>query len=179
MSGAWLRSSLASVPFTPSNPGKISGSFSASLTGFQPTPAYAQLSVGATSSRTALPSGSVVIVYNTGSNPAFVTLGTSTVTATTANDVVPAGGWIAFTVGPNTFIAAIETGGATSLNISGGSGLPTVAGGNGGGGGGGSNPSVGTTSSAALPRRPSTVWSSLGAPWSAHPAPRGEVLQRA
>jgi hypothetical protein len=136
--------------FTASNPGKISGSFSASLSGFQPTPAYSQLSVGATSARVALPSGSVVIIYNTGSNAAFVTLGGSAVTATVGNDVVPAGGWMAFTVGPNTFLAAIETAGATTLNLSGGAGLPTGTGAGGGsGGGGGSNPSVGTIGSAA------------------------------
>ena len=66
--------------FTNTNPGKISGNFTANLTGFQPTPAYSQLSVGPTSSRVALPSGLVVIVYNTGANAAFVTLGNSTVT---------------------------------------------------------------------------------------------------
>ncbi len=136
--------------FTAANPGKISGSFSASLSGFQPTPAYAQLSVGSTSARVALPSGTVVIVYNTGANSAFVTLGGSTVTATIGNDVIPAGGWMAFTVGPNTFISAIETAGATALNISGGTGLPTGAGvGGGGGGSGGSNASVGATGAAA------------------------------
>jgi hypothetical protein len=133
--------------FTTTNPGKISGTFSATLSGFQPTPAYSQLSVGATSSRVALPSGLVVIVYNTGANAAFVTLGNSTATATVGNDVIPAGGWMAFTVGPSTFLAAIETAGTTSLNISGGSGMPTGAGG--GGGGGGSNASVGATGSPA------------------------------
>src|SRR5690349_10199385 len=58
--------------FTSANPGKISGSLSASLSGFQPTPAYATLSVTTSSSRAALPSGTVVIVYNTGANPAYV-----------------------------------------------------------------------------------------------------------
>jgi hypothetical protein len=135
--------------FTTTNPGKISGTFSATLTGFQPTPAYSQLSVGATSSRVTLPSGTVVVVYNTGANAAFVTLGNSSVTATVSNDVVPAGGWMAFTVGPNTNLAAIETAGTTSLNISGGLGLPTGAGGGGGGGGGGSNASVGAIGSPA------------------------------
>src|SRR5262249_26059422 len=100
--------------------------------------------------RVALPSGSVVIVYNTGSSPAYVTLGGSAVTATASNDVIPAGGGMAFTVGPNTNLAAIETSRATSLNISGGAGLPTGAGGSGGGsGGGGSNTSVGATGSTA------------------------------
>jgi hypothetical protein len=154
--GTYVRGVVPILPgvgplFTNTNPGKISGSFTASLTGFQPTPAYAQLSVGATSSRVALPSGTVVIVYNTGANAAFVTLGGSTAAATVGNDVIPAGGWMAFTVGPNTFLAAIETAGTTSLNISGGTGLPTGAGGggSGGGGGGGSNASVGATGSPA------------------------------
>ena len=93
--------------FTASNPGKISGSFSASLGGFQPTPAYSQLSVGATSTRVTLPNGSVVVVYQHRLITAFVTLGNSTVTATTAGDVIPAGGWMAFTVGPNNTLAAI------------------------------------------------------------------------
>ena len=151
--GTYVRGVVPITPgvgplFTNSNPGKISGTFSASLGGFQPTPAYAQLSVGATSSRVALPSGSVVIVYNTGGNAAYVTLGNSSVTATVGSDVIPAGGWMAFTVGPNTNLAAIETAGTTSLNISGGQGLPTGASG-GGGGGGGSNASVASTGSPA------------------------------
>ena len=136
--------------FTTANPGKIAGTFSATLTGFQPTPAYATLSVGASSSRVALPSGTVVVVYNTGSNLAYVTLGNSSVVATASNDVVPPGGWMAFTVGAAGYLAAIETAGATSLNLSGGTGMPTgVGAGGGGGGGSGSNASVGSTGSAA------------------------------
>ena len=134
--------------FTSANPGKISGSFSASLSGFQPTPSYASLSVGAASSRIALPSGTVVVVYNIGTNAAYVTIGGSSVTAATSNDFVPAGGWMAFAVGSNSFLAAIETTGATTLNLSGGSGLPTGACCAAGAGGGGSNASVGSTGSA-------------------------------
>ena len=153
--GTYVRGAVPILPgvgplFTNSNPGHITGALNATFSGFQPTPAYAQLSVGATSTRVALPSGTVVVVYNTGANAAFVTLGGSTVTATVSNDVIPAGGWMAFTVGANTFLAAIETGGTTSLNISGGTGLPTGAGGGGGGGGGdGSNASVGAVGSPA------------------------------
>jgi hypothetical protein len=132
--------------FTPSNPGNITGTLTSTVGGFQPTPAYAQLAVGATSSRVPLPSGTVVIIYNTGANPAYVTIGNSSVTATVGNDVIPAGGWMAFTVNPNSFLAAIETAGTTSLNISGGVGLPTGAG---GGGGGGSNASIGAIGSPA------------------------------
>ena len=154
--GTYVRGVVPITPgvgplFTNSNPGKISGTFSGTVGGFQPTPAYAQLSVGPTSSRVALPSGTAVVVYNTGANAAFVTLGNSSITATVGNDVIPAGGWMAFVVGTNGYLAAIETAGATSLNISGGQGLPTGAngGGGGGGGGGGSNASVGSTGSAA------------------------------
>jgi hypothetical protein len=136
--------------FTSSNPGVVTGSFNSTVGGFQPTPAYAQLAVGPTSSRVPLPSGTVVIIYNTGANPAYVTIGNSSVTATVGNDVIPVGGWMAFTVNPNSFLAAIETAGTTSLNISGGAGLPTGAGGGGGGGGGGgSNASVESTGSPA------------------------------
>lgn len=135
-------------PISATNPMPVSGSFSASLTGFQPTPAYAGLSVSTTSSRVALPAGTVVVVYNTGSSPAFVTLGGSGVTATTANDVIQPNSWMAFTTGPNTYLAAIETAGATALNLSGGAGLPT-GGGGASGGGGGSNASVSSTGSAA------------------------------
>ena len=83
--------------------------------------------MGPTSSRVPLPSGTVVTIYNTGANSAYVTLGNSSVTAAVGNDVIPAGGWMAFTVGTNTFLAAIETAGTTSLNLSGGAGLPTGA----------------------------------------------------
>ena len=133
--------------FTSANPGKISGSFSASLTGFQPTPSYASLSVGATSNRVALPSGTVVVVYNTGANAAYVTIGGASVTATTSDDFVPAGGWMAFSVGSSTYLAGIETAGASTLNLSGGSGLPTGACCS-ASGGSGSNASVGATGSA-------------------------------
>jgi hypothetical protein len=153
--GTYVRGVVPITPgvgplFTNSNPGHIAGTFNGSVSGFQPTPAYAQLSVGPTSSRVPLPSGLVVIVYNTGANAAYVTLGNSSVTATVGNDVIPAGGWVAFTVGTNTNLAAIETAGTTSLNISGGTGLATGAGGGGGGGGGGgSNASVGSIGSPA------------------------------
>jgi hypothetical protein len=121
---------------TSANPMKISGSFAATLSGFTPTPAYTSLSISATgvSYTVALPGGAVVVVYNTGSNDAYVKLGTSTVTASASNDVVKAGGWMAFTVGANTYLAAYATAGTTALNLSGGSGLPTGSGGAGGGG---------------------------------------------
>ena len=103
-------------PVSASNPLPVAGSFSATLVGFAPGGSYATFSnVGASSSAIALPTGATVVVYNTGLVPAYVTLGGSGVAATTGNDVVPAGGWMAFTVGSNTYLAAITASGSTSL----------------------------------------------------------------
>ena len=77
-----------------------------------------------------------------------MTIGGASVTATTSNDFVPAGGWMAFAVGSSAYLAGIETAGATTLNLSGGSGLPTGACCAAGGAGSGSNASVGSTGSA-------------------------------
>ena len=109
-------------PVSATNPMPVSG-----FTGFQPTPAYTSLSVSTTSSAVALPLGTMVVVYNTGFNTAFVTLGNSSAAATTSNDIIPPNGWMAFAVGPNTFLAAIAGSGTTTLTLSGGSGLPTGA----------------------------------------------------
>src|SRR6185437_15946505 len=125
-------------------PVPISGSVTASFSQFAPNGNYSTpLTVGATSTRTTVPSGggSTVAVYNAGSNAAFVQLGNSSVVATAASDQVAPGGFLCFAVGANTNIAAIETAGATTINVSGGSG---GCAGSGGGGGSGSNASVGT-----------------------------------
>lgn len=135
-------------PVSATNPLPVSASVTASIAGFAPASVYATITAGATSSQVALPAGTVVVVYNTGTSAASVKLGTnSAVTATVSNDQVAAGGWIAFTVGSNTNLAAIEgTGatGSTTLVLSGGSGIPTGTGG-GAGGGSSSNASVSAT----------------------------------
>jgi hypothetical protein len=115
---------------------------SLSISGWAPSGAWATLTAasGASSAATALPSGSPpeIIVYNNGAYPASVKLGAGTVAATAANDIVPAGGAIALSVGANTDIAGWGIGGASALVVSGGSGIPVGWGGGGGGGGGGS-----------------------------------------
>src|SRR5579871_3611247 len=99
-----------SGPVSASHPLPVTGSFSASIAGFQPTPAYAQLAVSTgASARVALPTGANVVVYNTGSNPAFVTFGDASAVATTANDMVPPNSAQAFTIGSAGYIAAIST----------------------------------------------------------------------
>jgi len=120
----------------------VSGNFSASLSGFAPSGNFTSpLTVTTGGAQTALPSGSpaVVAASNTGSNPAYVNLGTSSsVTATTADILIPAGCTVPLTVGANTNLAGIATGGSTTLNLAGGTGLfaPYCSGGSGGGSGG-------------------------------------------
>ena len=120
--------------FTSGNPGWVSGTLSATLGGFQPTPSYSTQSVAMTSAAHALPNGAVVIVYNTGSNPITIKLGGISVSVAAGQaDIVPAGGWMAFTVGSATYYAVVGNGGMSSVVVSGGSGLPTGAGGGSGG----------------------------------------------
>ncbi len=120
-------------------PVPISGTVTASFSQFAPNANYSTpLTVGATSSRTALPAGggSTIAVYNVGANAAFVILGSTSVVATASDDQVAPGGFLCFAVGANVDLAAIETAGATTLNISGGSGGCAGSGGGGGGSGG-------------------------------------------
>jgi len=106
-------------------PVPISGSVTASFSQFAPNGNYSTpLTVGSSSARTTVPAGggSTVAVYNTGANAAFVQLGNSSVVATASDDQVGPGGFLCLAVGANTNIAAIETAGATTINVSGGSG---------------------------------------------------------
>ena len=120
----------------------VVGTFSATLGGFIPTPAYSVENVTLTSSTYALPTGTVIIFYNTGSTAITVKLGASGVSVTAGQaDVIQPNSWMAFTVGTATYYAVIGNGGTSTVVVSGGSGLPTGAG---GGGGGGSVGAVGT-----------------------------------
>jgi hypothetical protein len=157
---------------------------SAQLAGFQPTPSYSQLSVTTSASaRVALPTGTTIVVYNKGVSPAFVLLGGSSVSATISDDMIPANSAQAFTVGPNTYIAAISTGGSTSLNISGGSGLPTGWGGGGSrvptGSAGSPNASVvtvqGISGGATIPVTGTLSWPGTASASSYGTAPSGTV----
>src|SRR5208282_4945061 len=102
----------------------VTGTLSASIGAFAPTPGYATLPVGPTTSNVALPTGADVLVYNKGSFPANVALGIGAgTTATTTNDLIQPNSWQEYAVGSNTYLAAIETAGATNLLISGGAGI--------------------------------------------------------
>ncbi len=134
--------------FTAENPGRVAGALSASLGGFQPTPSYSYQSVTTASGTFALPTGSVIVVYNTGANPITIKLGpTSVAVAAGQADVVQSNSWMAFTVGSATNYAVVGNGGPSTVVVSGGSGLPTGA--SGGGGGSGGTVAQGSPSSAA------------------------------
>ena len=78
------------------------------------------LVVTTTSANIAIPAASpaVIAVSNAGSNPMWVNPGTSSaVVATTGNISVPAGCVVPLTVGSSTYVAAISTGGSTTMNL--------------------------------------------------------------
>jgi hypothetical protein len=89
-----------------------------------------------------LPAGAVVVASNVGAtNGAYCKLGAS---ATTSDQLIPPNSWFAFTVGANTQLTCITSALTTTVNMVGGSGLPTGSGGGGGGGGGGAVTNAGT-----------------------------------
>jgi len=162
--------------FTSSNPGQIAGSFSASLGGFTPSASGARmtpLTVTTADSYGTLPSGTVAVVSNVGSNPMYCNV--NGVAATASDELIPASSWFAFTVPSGvTTLHCIATGGSTTANAVGGAGLPTGAGGGGGSGGsvptgsaGSPNASVvsvqGISGGTAQPVSQSGTWTVTGA----------------
>lgn len=143
-------------PINSGNPVPISGSITASLAGFTPSGSYASpLSVSNSSANVALPTGTVVAVYNVGSTAAYCKLGTTNaVTATTSDDYVPSNSAVGYTVGSNTYIACITASSTTTINVSGGSGLLTGFGGGGSGGGGGGGAVYGPTAAGSAAANP-------------------------
>lgn len=122
----------------------INGSITASLSGF-PTSQSTGTPIAATTGGVTgtLPTGAVVVATNVGTtNGAYCKLGAS---ATTSDQFIsPNGGWFAFTVGANTQLTCITSASTTTVNMVGGSGLPTGTGGGGGGGSGGAVTNAGT-----------------------------------
>jgi hypothetical protein len=124
-------------PCSATNPLQISGSISASLGGFTPSTSGARgtpFTVTTSDSSGTLPTGTVVIVSNPGANPMYCNV--NGVAATTSDQPVAAGvgNWFAFTIPAGiTTLHCIATGGSTTANMLGGSGLATGSGGGGGG----------------------------------------------
>lgn len=123
----------------PANPLPVTGTFSATLSGFTPGGTFATLTAAATSGSVALPAGTTVAFQNTGTTTVSCTLGIGSATALANEIQVPASSTVFVTVGSNTFGACIDQTGSTSnlVVLAGGSGLGTGFGGGGGSGGGG------------------------------------------
>ena len=125
----------------PANPMYIQGALTATLGGFTPSSSGARmtpLTVTTSDSSGTLPTGNVVVVANTGTtNPMYCNV--NGVAATTSDQLITAnGGWFSFTIPATvTTLHCIATGGSTTANGVGGSGLATGTGGGSGGGSGG------------------------------------------
>jgi hypothetical protein len=132
-----VNSQYQAVPCNSTTPLAISGSFSATLTGFHPA-AFGTPFTATTSGVTGtLPAGAVVVVSNAGgTNTAYCQLGAS---ATTSAQPIPPNSWFAYTISGETQVTCITSTSTTTINTAGGTGLPTGAGGGGGGGGGSSS----------------------------------------
>ena len=141
----------------------ISGTVSASFSGFTPGGSYATIAVSTTSSNVALPTGPTSVVYNTGAYPAYIKFGSSGVVATTSDDVIQPNAWMAFAVGTYTTLAAITASNSTNLNISGGTGFPT---GSIGGAGTGTGSAVTAASGAFVDGAIATLGAQADAAWS-------------
>jgi hypothetical protein len=144
-----------------SSPINISGSFSATLAGFQPTPSFSQLAASdAASHAVAVPSGADDVIQNTSANDAYCTVG-ATPTATSANILVAAKSSVpVHNGGAFAQIACISPSSTLAINIDGGVGLWTASGGGGGGGSGGGGP-LGTqaiSNSQAVNPATSSLW---------------------
>ncbi len=125
------------IPVDSNNPFPVSGSISATISGFAQnvtgTP-FTATEAGATGN---LPVGNVVVATNVGTVGAFCQLGGSS--STSGQYISAGGGWFAFTVDASTQLSCktAATTGNTTINLVGGTGIPTGTGGGGGSGGGG------------------------------------------
>ena len=131
----FLDGSGQAVPCTAATPLPVSASVTASISGFAPASVGTPISVTTGGVTGTLPAGTVVVASNAGAtNTAYCALGAS---STTAQQPIPPGGWFAFTVGVATQLTCITSTSTTTVNMVGGSGIPTGSGGGSGGGGSG------------------------------------------
>jgi hypothetical protein len=124
------------VPCSSTTPLQVTGTFSASIAGFAPGGAYANLTSTALSADVALPTGTVVVAFNTGTTAVSCTFTIGAGSSVANHNVIQASSSSAFTVGSNTHVSCINQAGDAANNVvvfSGGSGLATGWGGGGGG----------------------------------------------
>lgn len=117
----------------------VNASVTATVTGFAPGGAFANLTATGSSADVALPSGAVVAAQNTGTTAVSCNFTVGAGSASASQNIIQPGSTVYFTVGTNTHGSCIDqTGSASNVVVfSGGAGLGTGFGGGGGGSGGG------------------------------------------
>ena len=137
-SGTAPASPLSWSPCSSLNPLNITGSFSATISGFPGSTQTTGMPIAVTTGGVTgtLPAGATVVATNVGTtNGAYCKLGAS---ASTSDQFIgPNGGQFPFTVGTNTQLTCITAASTTTVNMVGGAGISTGSNGGGGGGGGG------------------------------------------
>lgn len=131
----------SATPVSPTNPLPISGSFSATLSGFTPNGLYASLTATAsTSASTAIPTGSTTVrITNLGAGTVSCTFATGAATGFVNNTQVGPSSSVSRAVGAFDHLACIDQTGSSGSQlviIEGGAGLGNDTGGGGGGSGG-------------------------------------------
>lgn len=131
----------SATPVSPTNPLPISGSFSATLSGFTPNGLYASLTATAsTSTSTAIPTGSTTVrITNLGAGTVSCTFATGAATGLVNNTQVGPSSSVSRAVGAFDHLACIDQTGSSGSQlviIEGGAGLGNDTGGGGGGSGG-------------------------------------------
>lgn len=97
------------------------------------------LAVTTSSARVALPTGPTALLINNGTVDLYFNLGSSSVTATSSNYLLPAGGRLAVSTDGVTYVAALTGSSTSTLAIITGTGNPSISGGGSGAGGGGTS----------------------------------------
>ena len=128
-------------------------SASATISGFTPNGNYAVLTPTNVSSDVALPAGTDIVAFNSGTTTVSCVFAVGATTATANKIQIQPSSWMSFTVGANTHIACIDQTGSTSnqVVVSGGAGLATGAGGGTSSGGGTGPYNVTITNVASAP----------------------------
>ena len=117
----------------------VNATVTASVTGFRPTNYGTPITATTSGATGTLPTNTgEVVATNVGTtNGAYCQLGASS--STSGQYIAPNGGWFGFAINSDTQLSCQGVGGTTTINMAGGSGLPT---GTGGGSGGGSSGAV-------------------------------------
>lgn len=124
---------------------KTTASISASIAGFTAATLGTPFTASEAGATATLPAGAVVVAVNSGSVGTFCNLGGTP--SQNGIFISGGGGWFAFTVGASTQLSCqtIPLSGNTTINMIGGTGIPTGTGGGGGSGGGGGVVTQGTS----------------------------------